>query len=523
MTYSSEPTAPAVDLASTTSPSKDPKQLPVIIAGAGPCGLVAAATFQQRNVPFVIVEKVSRSTICSNAGSGFELAPTAIEILQEGLGIEVSNFLSTYEGMCFMTVEGKTFRTDILPSHYKGGSVNRAEMQNFLLKHLFASPEDEEGVLLCGSGIDSYREVEEGGKIKTVVVKLASGRELVGCALLACDGIHSKCRSVMHPPETDPLHYCNSICYWGKTLASNGSNLEREFNKTQQHTLQQQPSSADPKEGHPVTTHKTSFVLAMATPKVPAALFIVPSKSSQEDHGTMLNWGLTIASKTPPAARKDGGDSTRRGGGVLTEAQKTELLSFGKHLPGGDNGRRWSGWCGKRNSTGSLLEGIQDFPLLEELLKVTPAREITEAGFYDRKNLDLPFTSKGKLVALLGDAAHPQTPYIGQGVNMAITDAYIYASVIADCLDKNNPSHGGDLPSAIGWCDVKSRRKSSKTNVRIARVVCDLSNSSNRLVCWLFGRFIKSISPEEFVHQINNTDSSNRKFWQYFQRRLQST
>mmetsp|Transcript_2697 Transcript_2697/g.6409 ORF Transcript_2697/g.6409 Transcript_2697/m.6409 type:complete len:470 (+) Transcript_2697:137-1546(+) len=402
MTYSSEPTAPAVDLASTTSPSKDPKKLPVIIAGAGPCGLVAAATFQQRNIPFVIVEKVSRSTICSNAGSGFELAPTAIEILQEGLGIEVSNFLSTYEGMCFMTVEGKTFRTAVLPSHYKGGSVNRAEMQNFLLEHLFASPEDEEGVLLCGSGIDSYREVEEGGKIKTLVVKLASGRELVGCALLACDGIHSKCRSVMHPPETDPLHYCNSICYWGKTLASNGSNLEREFKKTQQHTLQQQSSSADPKEGHPVTTHKTSFVLAMATPKVPAVLFIVPSKSSQDDHGTMLNWGLTIASKTPPAARKDGGDSTRRGGGVLTEAQKTELLSFGKHLPGGDNGRRWSGWCGKRNSTGSLLEGIQDFPLLEELLKVTPAREITEAGFYDRKNLDLPFTSKGKLVALLG-------------------------------------------------------------------------------------------------------------------------
>eukprot|EP00536_Pseudo-nitzschia_multiseries_P006754 jgi/Psemu1/193817/e_gw1.147.40.1 len=122
-----------IESASTPSAFNNPKQLPVIIAGAGPCGLVAAATLRKRNVPFVIVEKVSRSTICSNAGSGFELAPTAVDVLEKGLDIDVSNFMSTYHGMCIMTVEGETIRTDHLPSDYQGGSVNRAELQKFFL------------------------------------------------------------------------------------------------------------------------------------------------------------------------------------------------------------------------------------------------------------------------------------------------------------------------------------------------------------------------------------------------------
>eukprot|EP00536_Pseudo-nitzschia_multiseries_P006753 jgi/Psemu1/239641/estExt_Genewise1.C_1470024 len=236
----------------------------------------------------------------------------------------------------------------------------------------------------------------------------------------------------------------------------------------------------------------------------------------------MLNWGITIGSKTSPAARSDGGDSTRRGGGVLTEADKARLLSFGKHHPGGTTNRCF-GWCGKQKSTDSLLEGIQDFPLLEEILKATPAKDITEAGFYDRKNLDLPYTSKGKIVALLGDAAHPQTPYLGQGVNMAITDAYIYCTAIADSLEKNNPSHGGDVSRAIDWCDVDFRRKSNKNTVKMARLVCDVSNSSNRFLCWLMRMWLKYMSPEEFTKQVSNTDTSNQKFWEYFQNRQQST
>merc|ERR1712025_835816 len=67
------------------------------------------------------------------------------------------------------------------------------------------------------------------------------------------------------------------------------------------------------------------------------------------------------------------------------------------------------------------------------------ARDITEAGLFDRENLDLPFSSENNLVALLGDSSHSQTPLLGQGVNMAIADAYVYATNIA-VAQKNKTS-----------------------------------------------------------------------------------
>jgi hypothetical protein len=56
---------------------------PVIIVGAGPCGLVAALTLKKADVPFVIYERASASKVCSNAGSGFDMAPTALKILED--------------------------------------------------------------------------------------------------------------------------------------------------------------------------------------------------------------------------------------------------------------------------------------------------------------------------------------------------------------------------------------------------------------------------------------------------------
>ena len=373
------------------------QKLPVIIVGAGPCGLVAAATLQKRGVPFVILEKASRSKLSSNVGSGFELAPTAVEILQGGLGIDVFEFMSTYQGLCIMTTEGKTIRKVRLSDDYKGGSVNRAELQNYLLELIFSSPEDEDGVLICGSGLESYRE-EKGSS--RVFARLTSGQLIGGCALLACDGINSKCRSIMYDTQTDPLHYCNSICYWGKTLVPKGSDLEREFLKTQrvQKTKKNNNLTTTDDSLH---EYRNSCILTTATPKVPAAVFVVSTKkslSTGEETTIMLNWDITIASKDPPATRSGGGDSTRRGGGVLTEEEKNRLLSLGavRQTPSGDRCKN----C--EHKTESVLGGIQDFPFLENLLKATPASDITEAGFYDRANLDLPYTSETKLVALLG-------------------------------------------------------------------------------------------------------------------------
>jgi len=101
----------------------------------------------------------------------------------------------------------------------------------------------------------------------------------------------------------------------------------------------------------------------------------------------MLNWAFTVHSKKQTFTQNnDGKDLTRRGGGPLTEDEKIRLFNFS------DDGRK----------SESLVRGIKDHPMLEQLVAATPAEDITEAGLFDRQNLNLPFTSESKLVALLG-------------------------------------------------------------------------------------------------------------------------
>ncbi len=64
-----------------------------------------------------------------------------------------------------------------------------------------------------------------------------------------------------------------------------------------------------------------------------------------------------------------------------------------------------------------------------------PVQRVVEAmtetfrwGLYDRKPLNSWTTAR---IALLGDAAHPMTPHLGQGANMSIEDAVVLATVLA--------------------------------------------------------------------------------------------
>lgn len=470
------------------------KTLPIIIVGAGPCGLVTALTLKKYNVPFVIIEKASRSKICSNAGSGFELAPTAVDILQNRLGIDVTKIMSYYQGMAIVDNNGKLIRHSRIPDGYTGGSANRADMQIHLLDQLFPSPKDEEGVLFCGSGLETYRELHnddpDGGR---VVATLSSGEEISGCVLLACDGIRSRVRAVMHGgydstkdwktnTETantkDPLHFCNTIVYWGKTKVPRGSALELEFTKTQM---------AKKAKDNEKTKYCTSFAFTITTPSAPASFFIIPSQN-----GTELNWAVSVQSETDKRSKNnDGTDLTRRGGGPLTEAEKKRLFDF----------------TSDKNSE-SVVRGITNFPLIQELFKMTPASDITEAGLFDRENLDLPYASESKRVALLGDSAHPQTPFLGQGVNMAIVDAYVYATNLAVALKTKKKS----LEQSISDCTTGNRHGEAKKLVEDARIGCTMMTSQNIFLYWFMFLFIRLASTSSFMNQIISQDKSNSDF-----------
>merc|ERR1712151_1315408 len=99
---------------------------------------------------------------------------------------------------------------------------------------------------------------------------------------------------------------------------------------------------------------------------------------------------------------------------------------------------------------------------------------MTKVGLYDRSKL-ASFYSDGRVV-LLGDAAHPQTPFMGQGVNMAITDAYVMATRLS-----SQP-----ILEAIKAYDNEIRCVGVHKVIKEARNTGNLSVSANTFICNFF-------------------------------------
>ncbi|MEZ4363257.1 MAG: FAD-dependent monooxygenase [Kofleriaceae bacterium] len=76
-----------------------------------------------------------------------------------------------------------------------------------------------------------------------------------------------------------------------------------------------------------------------------------------------------------------------------------------------------------------ILDRFAEYPdFVRALIESTPDDTLAETGIWDRD--PSPGWTKGR-VALLGDAAHPTTPFLGQGANSAITDGYVLGSYLS--------------------------------------------------------------------------------------------
>jgi 2-polyprenyl-6-methoxyphenol hydroxylase-like FAD-dependent oxidoreductase len=92
--------------------------------------------------------------------------------------------------------------------------------------------------------------------------------------------------------------------------------------------------------------------------------------------------------------------------------------------------------AGGRSADGEKAELLRRFghwhDPIPALLKATPAAAILRNDIYDRD----PLRTWGEgAVTLLGDAAHPMTPNLGQGANQALEDALVLADVLAALPD----------------------------------------------------------------------------------------
>ena len=127
-----------------------------------------------------------------------------------------------------------------------------------------------------------------------------------------------------------------------------------------------------------------------------------------------------------------------------------------------------------------LVERFASYPpFVRALIESTPEHVLAETGIWDRD--PSPRWTKGR-VALIGDAAHPTTPFLGQGANSAMTDGYVLATFLAS------------MPHDAAFAAYEQRRmKAVQKNVKSARRIADMmtgrrwwSNFATRVVFgWL--------------------------------------
>ncbi len=127
--------------------------------------------------------------------------------------------------------------------------------------------------------------------------------------------------------------------------------------------------------------------------------------------------------------------------------------------------------------------------LVEGIVKATPAADIVERTISDRPPLRR--WSNGR-VTLLGDAAHPVVPALGQGANITFEDAYEIAEFLASSPDIETALHAYES-SRIPRTDAIYARSASQgvssykpdSHATLAETVARISEDEFQV--WLYG------------------------------------
>jgi 2-polyprenyl-6-methoxyphenol hydroxylase-like FAD-dependent oxidoreductase len=109
---------------------------------------------------------------------------------------------------------------------------------------------------------------------------------------------------------------------------------------------------------------------------------------------------------------------------------------------------------------------------LPQLIAAAEPEQVLRNDVYEMTEA-LPSFCRGR-VALLGDAAHAMTPFLGQGACQAIEDAVVLASLVSPAESTEPTESGDNLPAALAaYCATRLPRTSMvvQRSRRISRAV----------------------------------------------------
>lgn len=178
---------------------------PVLIAGAGPVGLVLALLLHERGLSARVYESV---TELRPLGVGINLLPHSVRVLHElGLEAELDSVAIRTGALHYYNKLGQRIWEE--PRGLEAGyqypqySIHRGELQLLLLREVQARLGQD--AVHTNQRLTAWRET---GETLTAEFVDADGNStaVTGSALVAADGINSTARRLLYPAEGPPIY-----------------------------------------------------------------------------------------------------------------------------------------------------------------------------------------------------------------------------------------------------------------------------------------------------------------------------